>query len=64
MQRHVLTDIEWVRLRSLLPSRSRTGRPPKDHQCILDALLWLARTFRALADGGDPVLPLDQVGTV
>jgi transposase len=43
MQRHALTDREWTRLEPLLPKR-RTGRPPKDHRTILDALLWLDRT--------------------
>jgi transposase len=44
MQRHGLTDREWLRLAPLLPPRSRKGRPPKDHRLILDALLWLDRT--------------------
>jgi transposase len=44
MQRHGLTDLEWMRLRPLLPPKARTGRPPKDHRLILDALLWLAWT--------------------
>ena len=44
MQRHGLTDREWLRLAPLLPPRSRKGRPPKDHWLILDALLWLDRT--------------------
>ena len=73
MQRHGLTDREWMRLgRSC--RRGPDGRPPKDHRTILDALLWLAkdrravarpaRALRAVADGGDPVLPLDPVGAV
>jgi transposase len=44
MRRHGLTDREWVRLEPLLPRRPRTGRPPKDHRLILDALLWLGGT--------------------
>jgi transposase len=43
MQRHELSDREWVRLEPLLP-KSRTGRPPKDHRLVLSALLWLAKT--------------------
>jgi transposase len=39
-----LSDTEWARLRPLMPDRSCTGRPPKDHRVVLDALLWLART--------------------
>ena len=74
MQRHGLTDREWARLEPLLPPRPRTGRPPKDHRPILDALLWLGKTGRAVArpagalrpvaDRCDPVLPLDPVGAV
>jgi transposase len=44
MPRHGLTDAEWTRLRPLLPSRPRTGRPPRDHRLVLDALLWLGKT--------------------
>ena len=44
MQRHGLTDREWMRIRPLLPPRARIGRPPKDHRMVLDALLWLDRT--------------------
>ena len=43
MQRHELTDREWVRLEPLLGKR-RTGRPPKDHRIIVNGLLWLAKT--------------------
>ena len=42
MMRHALSDREWTRLEPLLPKR-RTGRPPKDHRIILDALLWLSK---------------------
>ena len=44
MHRHGLTDREWARLEPLLPARSRTGRPPRDHRVVLDALLWLGKT--------------------
>ena len=44
MQRHTLTDDEWARVEPLLPKPPRTGRPPKDHRLILDALLWLGKT--------------------
>ena len=43
MSRHALTDRERTRLEPLLP-KQRTGRPPKDHRIILDALLWLGKT--------------------
>src|SRR5918995_6766171 len=44
MDRHSLSNAEWARLEPLLPRRSRTGRPPKDHRIIVNALLWLAKT--------------------
>ena len=44
MRRHGLTDREWIRLRPLLPPRACTGRPPRDHRAIIDALLWLGMT--------------------
>jgi transposase len=44
MRRHGLTDREWVRLEPPLPPKPSTGRPPKDHRLILDALLWLGKT--------------------
>ncbi|HEX2137772.1 MAG TPA: IS5 family transposase [Microvirga sp.] len=44
MRRHGLTDRGWAHLEPLLPPKPSTGRPPKDHRLILDALLWLART--------------------
>jgi transposase len=43
MYRHALSEREWSRLEPLLPPNSRTGRPPKDHRTIVDALLWLAK---------------------
>jgi transposase len=46
MRRHSLTDREWMQRATLLPPRARTGRPPKDHRTIVDALLWLGRTGR------------------
>ena len=44
MERHALTDREWKVLAPLLPRRAQTGRPPKEHRAIIDALLWLAKT--------------------
>src|SRR5690242_11059977 len=43
MSRRVLSDREWTRLEPLLPKR-RTGRPPKGHRTIIDALRWLGKT--------------------
>ena len=44
MQRHGLTEAEWARLEPFLPSRSRLGRPPRDHRTIVDVLIWLGGT--------------------
>jgi hypothetical protein len=38
MRRHGLTNREWTRLRPLLPTVARTGRPPQDDCLIIDAL--------------------------
>ena len=43
MLRHGLSDHEWNLLAPVMPRRARTGRPPKEHRTIIDALLWLAR---------------------
>ena len=39
MERHALADREWKVLAPLLPRRARTGRSPKEHRAIIDALL-------------------------
>jgi transposase len=52
MGRHSLTDREWARLEPHLPPMARTGRPPKDHRTIIDALLWLGK-LRPRAVVGD-----------
>ena len=63
MRRHALTDREWARLEPLLPRGSRTGRPPKDHQTIIDALLWLGRTGGRGADLPERFGPWRTVAT-
>jgi transposase len=45
METHELTDVQWERLRPLLPPRKpRTGRPAKDHRTVLNGILWILRT--------------------
>jgi transposase len=40
-----LTDVQWERLRPLLPpQKPRTGRPAKDHRTVLNGILWILRT--------------------
>jgi transposase len=43
-KRHGLSDAEWRRLQPMMPPRPHTGRPPKSHRLVVDALLWLGRT--------------------
>jgi transposase len=38
-----LTDAAWARVRPLLPSRARTGRPPRDTRTVLTGVLWVLR---------------------
>ncbi len=62
MHRHALNDREWMRLRPLLPQR-RTGRPPRDHRLILDALLWLGKTGAPWRDLPERFGPWRSVAT-
>jgi transposase len=61
--RRGLSDAEWARLRPLLPDRPRTGRPPKDHRLVLDALLWLTRTGAPWRDLPERFGPWRSVAT-
>jgi transposase len=63
MQRHGLTDREWAQLEPLMPSRPRTGRPPKGHRLILDALLWLGKTGAPWRDLPERFGPWQTVAT-
>ena len=63
MQRHGLTDREWMGIRPLLPPRARIGRPPKDHRMVLDALLWLDRTGAPWRDLPERFGPWRSVAT-
>ena len=45
MDRNELTDVQWGRLRPLLPpQKPRTGRPANDHRTVLEGILWVLRT--------------------
>lgn len=45
MKSSELTDVQWERLRALLPpQKPRTGRPANDHRSILNGILWVLRT--------------------
>jgi Transposase and inactivated derivatives len=43
VRRYELTDEEWERIRVHIPT-SKTGRPPKDHRLMLNAMMWLAKS--------------------
>ena len=62
MGRYDLTDVQWERLKPLLPpEKPPTGRPNHDHRRILNGILWIDRTGAPWND-----LPSDYgpVGTV
>ena len=45
METSDLTDVQWERLRPLLPpQKPRTGRPGRDHRIVLNGILWILRT--------------------
>src|SRR5215213_5941053 len=45
MQTSDLTDVQWERLRPLLPpQKSHTGRPAHDHRTVINGILWMLRT--------------------
>jgi transposase len=45
-KRYELTEEEWKRIEPHMPPQrtGKKGRPPKDHQTMLNAILWLARS--------------------
>lgn len=38
-----LSDEQWFQIKEIFPPY-RTGRPPKDHRLMFEAILWIART--------------------
>jgi transposase len=45
MNRGDLTNVQWERLRPLLPpQKPQTGRPAGDHRTVLNGILWILRT--------------------
>lgn len=41
--RYEIADNEWDRIKEYIPT-AKTGRPPKDHRQMLNAMLWMARS--------------------
>jgi len=39
-----LTDVAWARIAPLLPTNGRRGRQWRDHQTVINAILWKLRT--------------------
>jgi putative transposase len=44
MQRHALTDAQWVKLQPLLPSRAQGRKATKGDRLFVDAVIFRART--------------------
>lgn len=45
MIRRELTDVQWSRIRSLVPGKKGDrGRPGEDNRLFVDAVLWILRT--------------------
>ena len=45
MQRHLLTDGQWERVKDLLPGKvTDPGRTGRDNRLFLESILWVART--------------------
>ncbi len=64
MCRRDLTDVQWERLRPLLPpQKAWTGRPAKDHRLILNGILWIDRTGAPWRDLPDHYGPWQTVAT-
>ena len=49
IRRHELTDVEWERLKELLPL-GRKGRPREDDRRVLNGIVWKIRTGSAWRD--------------
>ena len=57
VNRHGLTDEQWVVIEPLVPKPKRMGRPPRDAREMMDALMWMLRTgapWRDLPDWFGP----------
>ena len=57
VNRHGLTDEQWVVIEPLVPKPQRMGRPPRDAREMMDALMWMLRTgapWRDLPDWFGP----------
>jgi transposase len=57
MHRHELSEVQWERIKDVLPSRKRRGRPPSDARQMLNGMMWIVRTgapWRDLLEGFGP----------
>lgn len=45
LKRHELTDEQWAIIAPFVPpSRSRTGRPPRDRRILINGIFWILHT--------------------
>lgn len=49
IKRYEVTDEQWEQIKSLFPVY-KTGRPPKDHRFMFNAILWVARSGASWRD--------------
>ena len=42
-RRYELSEEQWEQIKDMIPT-ARTGRPPKDHRVMLNAIVWMARS--------------------
>ena len=57
VNRHGLTDDQWLAIEPLMPQPNRMGRPPRDAREMMDALMCMLRTgapWRDLPDWFGP----------
>lgn len=55
-----LTDEQWGQIKGIFP-QYRTGRPPKNHRLMFEAILWIARTGAPWRDLPDSYGPFETV---
>jgi transposase len=44
MRRHALSDVQWERIKDMLPTNGHRGRQWNDHRRVIDAILWILNT--------------------
>jgi transposase len=44
MRRHALSDVQWERIKDMLPTNGHRGRQWNDHRRVIDGILWILNT--------------------